>query len=105
MDARALNRMVTLQAPPTGQDAIGQPTGDWTELVSVWANVRYLSGTEMLKADSPSSVAKASIRIRRRADVTAAMRVVLGATVFQILAVLPDERDKQFCDLACEVVA
>lgn len=71
----------------------------------MWANVRYLSGTEMLKADSPSSVAKASIRIRRRANVTSAMRVVLGATVFQIQAVLPDERNKTYMDLACEVVA
>lgn len=105
MDARALNRMVTIQVPPTGQDAIGQPSGSWTSLVSVWANVRMLTGTEMLKADTPTSVAKASIRIRRRADVTNAMRVALGATVFQILAVLPNEQDKTFLDLACEVVA
>lgn len=105
MDSRRLNRRVVLQQLVAGQDEIGQPTQVWSTLATAWANVRYLSGVETIKADAVATSAKVSIRIRYRADVTAAMRVVLGATVFQILAVLPDEQAKERLDLACEVIA
>jgi SPP1 family predicted phage head-tail adaptor len=105
MDIGKLNRRVVIKQPPVAQDSLGQPTGAWTDLATVWANVRYLNGVETLKADSPTSQSKASIRIRHRTDVTAAMRLVLGATVFQINAVLPDEQGKQYVDLVCEVIA
>jgi SPP1 family predicted phage head-tail adaptor len=100
-----LDRRVVIEAPPTAQDAAGQPSGSWTTVATVWANIRYLSGVEAIKAGATTSQAKASIRIRRRTDVTAAMRVTLGSTVFQVLAVLQDEAGKRWTDLACEVVA
>ncbi|MDP3273021.1 phage head closure protein, partial [Limnobacter sp.] len=74
MDAGKLNCLVAIQQPPGAQDALGQPTGSWTTLATVWANIRYLNGVETIKADAATSVTKASIRIRRRTDVTAAMR-------------------------------
>lgn len=100
-----LNRLVSIQCRAAGQDAAGQPNGTWTELAGVWANVRYQSGVEAMKADASVSTAKASIRIRRRTDVTAAMRVVYGSTTFEIKAVLPDEQDRAYAFLVCEVVA
>lgn len=110
MESRRLNRRVTIQQLVAGQDAAGQPTQTWANLIAtgdgkVAANVRYLNGAETIKAGAETSVAKASIRVRRRADVTAAMRVVLGSTTFEIKAVLPDEQDRVYMDLACEVVA
>jgi SPP1 family predicted phage head-tail adaptor len=66
MNIGRINRQVVIKAPPTGQDALGQPTGDWTTFATVWANVRYLSGTESIKAGADTSTAKASIRIRYR---------------------------------------
>lgn len=105
MDARRLNRLVTIKAPPTAQDAIGQPAGVWTTVISgIRANVLYLSGSESIKAGADTSSGKASIRIRYRAAVTAAMRVELGSTMFQINAVLHDEQAKDWTDLACEVI-
>lgn len=101
----AYNRLVTIKAPPTAQDALGQPTGAWTTVATSWANVRYLSGSESIKAGADTASAKASIRLRSyRSDITAAMRVELGATVFQINVVMPDEDGRQFTDLACEVI-
>jgi SPP1 family predicted phage head-tail adaptor len=105
VNTRRLNRLVTLQAPASGQDAAGQPLGGWTDVAQVYANIRYLSGIESIKAGAETSAAKASIRIRYRTDVTAAMRVSIGETVFQIKAVLPDETGKQYCDLACAVMS
>ena len=105
MESRRLNRLVTLQQLVDGQDSIGQPVQTWEDLAQVWANIRYLNGIESIKAGGETSVAKASIRIRYRTDVTATMRVSIGETVFQIKAVLPDESGKQHVDLACEVLA
>jgi SPP1 family predicted phage head-tail adaptor len=93
-----------LQSLTAGQDEIGQPVTTWTTLATVWANIRYLNGVETIKADAQTSVDKVSIRIRRRAGITAAMRVVYGTTTFQIKAVLPDEQTRDHIDLACEVV-
>jgi SPP1 family predicted phage head-tail adaptor len=105
MDVRRRNRLVTIQQQSSTQDTAGQPVQTWTDLASVWANIKYLNGIESIKADAETSAAKASIRIGYRTDVTAAMRVSIGETVFQIKAVLPDEVGKQYCDLAAEVLA
>lgn len=105
MDIGSLNRRVTIQRPATGEYPDGQPMTGWTDVATVWANVRYLNGVETVKAGAVASVAKASIRIRRRTDLAANMQAVLGSTVFTIKAVLPDEESKERLDLACEVVS
>lgn len=102
MEIGKLNRRVTIQNLVAGQDEIGQPTMVWVDIATVWANVRYLNGIETIKSDAPVSVAKASIRIRRRTDITAGMRAVLGSTIFDIKAVLPDEETRERLDLSCE---
>lgn len=104
LDAGSLNRRVVIKHLASGQDEIGQPVMTWTDLVTVWANVRHLSGVESIKADAEASVVKASIRIRRRTDVTSAMRVYLGTAVYEIKAVLPDEEVRDRLDLACELI-
>jgi SPP1 family predicted phage head-tail adaptor len=105
VNARSLKHRVSIQRPPTDQDEAGQPTGGWTTFATVWADIRQASGLETIKADAPTSQVKASIRIRRRTDVTAAMRVVHGSTTYEIKAVLDDLADRRHVDLACEVVS
>lgn len=104
MDAGKLNRRVKIQQLAAGQDALGQPVQTWSDLATVWANIKFNSGSETIKATAESSTAKASIRVRYRADITAGMRVLHGTTVFNIVAVLPDEQSRQHVDLACENV-
>lgn len=101
--ARKLNRQVTIERLSGAVDEIGQPGSEWEPLATVWAHVRHLSGLETIKAGAEAAVGKASIRIRYRTDITAAMRVVLGGTTYQITAVLPDEERREFVDLTCEV--
>lgn len=110
MQAGKLNRRVLIQYLGDGQDELGQPVQTWLNLVQtgdgkIWANVRFQTGSESNRADQPVSVAKASIRIRRRTDVTAGMRVVLDSTIFDIRAVLQDEESRERLDLACETGA
>ncbi len=105
MDARSLDTLGWLQSLPTGQDEAGGPTGAWVNVAQVWANVRYLTGLETIKAGAETSVVKASVRIRSRSGLTSGMRFLVGSTAFQIKSVPPLATRADFMDLACEVVA
>lgn len=102
LSAGQLRNQIKLQAPASGEDALGQPTVGWNDVVTVWANIRHMSGSEAIRAGMEGSTVKASIRIRYREGVTPAMRVLYGSTVYRILAVLPDG-GREFVDLVCEV--
>lgn len=105
MDAGQLNNRITIQQQSTSVDALGQPVATWSDVALVWADVKFQSGSESIKAGAQVATSKCSIRIRYRTGLTSAMRVLLGSTVLQILAVLPDEKGRKHVDLACEVLA
>lgn len=105
MRAGKLNRAVTIQRLVQGQDDIGQPVSTWIGLATVWANIAHKSGLETIKADAPVSEVQASIRIRYRTDIDAGMRVVFGATHYDIRAVMSDAAGREFTDLVCVVGA
>ena len=104
MRAGQLNTRVVVQQQSTTPDALGQPTLSWSTFATLWADVRHTSGVEAIKSDAIASVVRASIRVRYRGDLTAAMRVVHGSTTYNIVAVLPDVGGKEYVDLVCEVL-
>lgn len=106
MNIGKLNRKIVIQVQTATQDAGGQPLPDtWTTFASVWANIRFNSGYESIKGESVASIARASIRIRYREDITNKMRVTHNNITYEIKAVMPDEAKREFVDLACEVVS
>lgn len=104
MQAGRLNRRCTLQSPSQSVDELGQPIPGWTDVATVWADIRMKSGLEAIKAGAPVSVVQASIRVRYRAGITAGMRIVHNLQVYEILAVQPDVGGREFVDLVCQVV-
>ena len=104
MQAGKLNTRVTIQRPGTAEDELGQPIPGWVDVATVWADVRHLSGIGAIKASGEVSVIKASVRIRRRDDLTAGMRVVVGPTVYGVEAVMPPAAQQDHTDLVCKVV-
>ena len=104
MRAGTLNCRITVQQLGGGVDALGQPLQSWTDVATLWANVRHSSGVESIKADAVTTVVRASIRIRHRIDITAGMRVVAGVYTYNIVTVLPDIGGKEYTDLVCEVM-
>lgn len=98
------NRLVTIQQPGTAQDELGQPIPGWSDLASVFAEIRYLNGMETIKAGAEAAVRNVSMRINYRTDVSAAMRVSHGTTVFQVKSVQPDEVNRKHVDLVCEEI-
>jgi len=103
MDPGRLKFLVTLQSPPTTQDDSGQPTGDWVDVTDLRADIRVVSGMESIRADAATAIGMASVRIRRRAGVTAGMRFLHGSTVYEIQAVPPVSNDPRFLDFPCKV--
>lgn len=103
-DPGRLNRQVSIMVQSTDVDAIGQPLNTWTELRKAWADIRHPRGLEAIKADKPTSIVAASIRIRYSTSVTSAMRVHYGASVYEIEAVIHDEQGRQWSDLVCKLV-
>lgn len=95
---------IMVQQLSGGQDSAGQPIEDWVDLIPLWADIRYKKGVEAIKADAPTALASASIRIRYRTGLDASMRVVHGSEVYGIKAILPDKAKREYIDLVCEVV-
>lgn len=104
MQAGRLNRRCTLQSPSQSVDALGQPIPGWTDVATVWGDIRLKSGLESIKAGAPVSTVQASIRVRYRAGITAGMRVVHNLQAFNIVAVMPDVGGREYVDLVCQVV-
>lgn len=105
MQAGQLRDRITIQRKTAGTDAWGAPLPEaWADYASLWSNIRHLSGTESIKAGADVSVVRASIRIRWRTDITAGMRVLHGAAVYDIEAVLPGAR-REYVDLQAKRVS
>lgn len=97
-----LRDRITLQRrKPSG--SLGQPSNTWEDVAKVWANIRFGSGSETIRAGQIASKAQASIRIRWRSDIKADMRVVCASVEYSIKVVLPDRQRREYVDLACEV--
>lgn len=105
MQAGRLSRRCVLQASGTATDELGQPIPGWTDVATVWADIRLKSGLEAIKAGAPVSTVQASVRVRYRAGITAGMRIVHNLQAYNIVAVMPDIGGREFVDLVCEVVS
>jgi SPP1 family predicted phage head-tail adaptor len=90
----------------SGRDDHGQPNTGWEVFDSrAWADIKFSSGLETIKADAQVSVAKASVRMYFRLDLTADMRIEAEGLVFEVKSVLPDFGKREHVDLVCEVVS
>ena len=102
MRAGTLKDWITIQERQDTQDDAGEPIAAWVDVATVKADLRFLSGLEAIKSDAPASIVKASVRIRAGTPVTASMRVMYGAQILNVQAVLPGGGRKEYLDLSCE---
>ena len=101
-----LDKRVTLQQRGAGKDASGaiMQGGSWVNVIStgdgtVWARVRDMTGRQFIAATATQNAVTTEIRIRKRNGIAAKMRVLFGADVYDIEAVLV--RDNRWIDLMC----
>lgn len=98
-----MNHRITLLQRASGGSSGGQPSRVWNNVATIWADVRFQSGAEVLRAGAEVSIKRASIRIRARTDAGPAWRVRYLGEDFDIKSVLPDA-DRSFMFLICEAV-
>ena len=93
---------VTLQQRGAGKDTLGQPIESWSDIATVWADVLFQSGAEVMRAGADTAIVKCSIRIRARTDVDTGARALFNAKVYDVKSALPDKSDRRFMFLVCE---
>ena len=97
MRAGRLDRRIIIQqfSPASPAiDADGEPSGSWTTLDAVWAEILPLKGTEKMQGQQELAQADYKIYIRYRADVTPVHRISYAGNIYDILTVLPIGRNK-----------
>ena len=102
MGAGKLNHRITLSGLSSGTDELGQPLQAWVDFATVWADVRFVSGIETIKAGREISTSRASVRIRRHANVSRQMRARIDGVEYDILDIIPSA-DRAWLTLICEV--
>ena len=84
--AGALDQRITLQQRSTSVDALGQGVETWIDVATVWASAQPLRGREFFAAGAMQSEASVRFRIRYRAGVTGAMRVLWRSVAHALVA-------------------
>lgn len=74
---------------------------EWELVAKTKANVLMLSGRELLAADAPIGLVRASVRVRYRKDIRKGMRITIDDLVMRIEAVLPDLTRREHVGLVC----
>lgn len=104
--AGTLRDRIHIQRKTGEKDTWNTPLpGAWQNITEgrIAARVKHLSGLAAIRADADISVVLASIQIRRRAGVTAGMRVVFDSSNYDIEGVLPGET-KEDMFLTCKLI-
>lgn len=104
MRVEELNKRVVIQKPSTAVNELNETVGGWVNLIpagdgKIWAAVVDMTGRQYVAAGAQQNAVVTRITIRKREGVEAAMRVLRGADVFDITAVL--DRTDNFMDLMC----
>jgi SPP1 family predicted phage head-tail adaptor len=87
-----LSTKVTMQQPVISQDELGQPVNKWVDVATVWANLSDISGREFIASAALQNTVQTKITIRYRAGIVPTMRVVHQASIYNIEAVLGQDK-------------
>jgi SPP1 family predicted phage head-tail adaptor len=98
----SLRQRATLYTRVTTPDGGGGGTPVWNAIGSSWIRIVPQSASDSLTADAPQARVATRLIMRRNAYTQAGMRVVVGARLFRIEAVLDEGDPAQFITLVCE---
>lgn len=105
MNPGNLRHRITLQTLNKTEDGTGGYLENWSDVVTVWAQVQPLNGTERYNWSQISNDIAYRVTIRYRPNITPDMRVKYGNKIFQIESIIDvDERHTELQLLCSEVV-
>lgn len=97
-----LRHQVALQSRSTVNDGFGQDMNAWTTVGTPFAEIEPAFGTSQQSGEAQTSSITHVLTIRFRPNITARMRVVYGARIFEILSVIDLEERHFWLQLLCE---
>ena len=96
MNSGKLRHRIKIEQAETHIDDYGENKQQWTELYSLWADVRNESGAERTTASKLQAEITHSIKVRYYPNITPDMRINWSSRIMQIIAVLPDKTNAKF---------
>jgi SPP1 family predicted phage head-tail adaptor len=103
MNIGDLDRRIVIEQPSLSPDGGGGGgAATWTTFATVWGRLQAMGGGEAVQGQRPHGVTRHRVVIRRRADITAAMRVTCDGRVFNIRAVVNGGGRDPYTLLECE---
>jgi SPP1 family predicted phage head-tail adaptor len=97
-----LRRRVAIESATRTADGGGGVAVAWSSVATVWAEIKALSGAEAVIAEGLQGKVTHEIMIRKRMDVSPAMRLRYGARIFVIWAVLDRDGPDPFIRIQAE---
>lgn len=98
----ALDQRATLLARTLTPDGAGGFSDGWTAFAAVWIALTPVSTTNAVNADHLESRVRHRITLRRRNDLAAGQRAIVGARTFRVHGVLDEGPRAQYVTLQCE---
>lgn len=88
IEAGRLAHRVTIQNFTISRNSIGEEVKSWTDVATVWAEIRPLSARELINAKAAMAQVTKRITIRYRAGLLPSMRILHNGTVYQITEII-----------------
>ena len=106
MRAGGLRSRVTIRVFATHREPSGQVVQVWEDGETIWAEVKGISGRELIAAGAEMSEVTFRMWVRYRSDVTSASRIIWkqkghDAKAFDIQSAIPDEKATRL-ELLCK---
>ncbi|MEM6666191.1 MAG: phage head closure protein [Pseudomonadota bacterium] len=104
MDPAALRHRVTLEARTDTPDGAGGVNTVWSAQASLWASIDPNTSDQIIRAEARRQRTTHKILMRRRKDVTSAMRIRHGTRIFEIRAVVDPHETGIWTLCRCEQI-
>lgn len=101
MKTGRLRDRLTIQTYTVSLNTYGETVKTWTTFATVYSEIRPVSGREYLQSDKVQAEISHVITIRFLAGVLPKMRATDGTRIFEIVASLPDRKNKTMLQLMC----
>lgn len=96
-----MRHRVTLLAPVSDVDSLGENLPGWQTVATVWADVRDADAREYVYADQNVGQRKLTATIRYRPGVTNEMKLGYGGQEYNIDSVRDLDQRKKYLELVC----
>ena len=100
----ALRHRVTLQKNTRTSSATGAKADNWTDVATLWAEVKPHAARELSAADSRYQQTTHQVTIRYREGITHKMRLMFEGRVLQVEYVLNSLEQNRWLHLLCQEI-